>query len=134
MSKSLISILYGVLACGIAGFGNADEFTKEDEARWQAQFDAVAQEGRRLWTSPEIGTNGVVCAQCHPNAANTHPETYPKFQKQLGRVASLWEMINWCMRNPLEGEVMEADDPRMIAMQAYVHWERRGVELAPGKH
>ena len=134
MSRSLIVILFGLLACGIAGSGNADEFTKEDEARWQAQFDAVAQEGRRLWTSPEIGTNGVVCAQCHPNAANTHPETYPKFQKQLGRVASLWEMINWCMRNPLEGEVMAADDPRMTAMQAYVHWERRGVELAPGKH
>lgn len=112
----------------------ADEFTQEDMDRWMQQFELVATEGRRLWTSPEIGTNGVVCAQCHPNAANTHPETYPKFQKQLGRVAQLWEMINWCIRNPLEGEDLAADDPRMIAMQAYVYKERRGVALEPGKH
>ena len=112
----------------------ADEFTKEDAERWMAQFELVATEGRRLWTSPEIGTNGVACAQCHPNATNTHPETYPKFQKQLGRVTQLWEMINWCIRNPLEGEDLAADDPRMIALQAYAYKERRGVKLDPGKH
>ena len=119
-----------VLAVPVFG----DEFTKEDTARWQAQFDEVAAEGQRLWSSPEIGTNGVACGQCHPNAANTHAETYPKFQKQLGRVAQLWEMMNWCIRNPLQGEEMAADDPRLIAMQAYVYKERRGVKLDPGKH
>jgi cytochrome c len=130
MKKTVIFALGLVLAAPAL----ADEFTKEETERWMAQFEQVAQEGRRLWTSPEIGTNGVACAQCHPNAANTHPETYPKFQKQLGRVAQLWEMINWCLRNPLEGEEMAADDPRMIAMQAYVYKERRGVKLEPGKH
>ena len=55
----------------------------------------VVKKGRELWTSAELGTNGVACAQCHPNAANTHPETYPKFQKQLGRVIALRDMINW---------------------------------------
>lgn len=112
----------------------ADEFTDEDIARWRAQFDQAAMEGRGLWTDASLGSNGVVCAQCHPNAANTHPETYPKFQKQIGRVAQLWEMINWCIRNPLEGENLAADDPRMIAMQAYVYKERKGVPLDPGKH
>jgi thiosulfate dehydrogenase len=112
----------------------ADEFSQDDVDRWMAQFEQVATEGRRLWTSPEIGTNGVACAQCHPNAANTHPETYPKFQKQIGRVVQLWEMFNWCIRNPLEGQELAADDPRMIAMQAYVYKERRGVKLEPGKH
>ena len=129
--KRLMTIALAVL---LAGPVCADEFTQEDVDRWMAQFDTVAAEGRRLWTSPEIGTNGVVCAQCHPNAANTHPETYPKFQKQLGRVIQLWEMFNWCLINPLEGEAMAADDPRMIAMQAYVLKERRGVALDPGKH
>jgi thiosulfate dehydrogenase len=118
----------------LSGPAIADEFSEEDSTRWMEQFELVATEGRRLWISPEIGTNGVACAQCHPNAANTHPETYPKFQKQLGRVAQLWEMINWCIRNPLEGKDLAADDPRMIAMQAYAHKERRGVELDPGKH
>ena len=126
------SILF--LAALVAMPTTADEFDQTDVDRWQQQFDEVAAEGRRLWTSPEIGTNGVACAQCHPNAANTHPETYPKFQKQLGKVAPIWEMINWCLRNPLEGDPMAADDPRMIAMQAYVYKERRGVKLTPGKH
>ena len=125
--------LFSLAAC-LAGPAQADEFTDEDVARWMDQFEQVVAEGRRLWTSPEIGTNGVVCAQCHPNGANTHPETYPKFQKQIGRVVELWEMINWCMRNPLEGEPMAADDPRMIAMQAYLAKERKGVALNPGHH
>jgi cytochrome c len=123
-----------VLAACLGGTAQGDEFSDEDLARWMDQFEQVAAEGRRLWTSPEIGTNGVACAQCHPNGANTHPETYPKFQKQIGRVVELWEMINWCMRNPLEGEPMAADDPRMVAMQAYLAKERKGVPLNPGQH
>jgi thiosulfate dehydrogenase len=43
-------------------------------------------------------------------------------------------MINWCIMNPLEGEPLELDDPQMVAMEAYVYWERRGVPLDPGKH
>jgi len=118
---------------GSAGL-RADEFKKEDLERWQKEYMSVVQEGRRLWTSPELGTNGVACAQCHPNAANTHPETYPKFQKQLGRVAALREMINWCIQQPLEGTPLKLDDPKLVAMEAYVAYERRGVALAPGKH
>jgi len=49
-------------------------------------------------------------------------------------VVLLWEMINWCLRNPLEGKALAADDPNMIALQAYVTDERRGVPLDPGKH
>jgi thiosulfate dehydrogenase len=112
----------------------ADEFTKEDLERWQNEYMSVVEKGRALWVSPELGTNGVACAQCHPNAANTHPETYPKFQQQLGRVIALRDMINWCILNPLEGEPIALDDPDMIAIEAYVLFERRGVELAPGKH
>jgi thiosulfate dehydrogenase len=112
----------------------ADEFTKQDVERWQAEYMSVVKQGRELWTSGALGTNGVACAQCHPNAANTHPETYPKFQKQLGRVIALREMINWCLQQPLEGKPLALDDKKMIALEAYVLYERRGVPLAPGKH
>jgi thiosulfate dehydrogenase len=112
----------------------ADEFTKQDQERWDKEYMSVVQKGRELWTSPKLGTNGVACAQCHPNAANTHPETYPKFQKQLGRVITLREMINWCLQQPLEGKPLALDDPRLVALEAYVTHERRGVALAPGKH
>jgi len=119
----------------LVGYGlQADEFTDTDLERWQGEYMTVVTEGRALWGSPDLGTNGVACGQCHPNAANTHPETYPKFQKQLGRVVAFREMINWCIMNPLEGETLALDDSRMIALEAYATYERRGVPLAPGKH
>jgi thiosulfate dehydrogenase len=112
----------------------ADEFSKEDLKRWKSEYMTVVKQGRKVFTDGKLGTNGVACAQCHPNASNTHPETYPKFQKQLGKVVPIWEMINWCIRNPLEGKNLAADDPRMVALQAYILHERRGVKLQPGKH
>jgi cytochrome c len=132
---AITALTLALLAGAFAAFdARADEFTKEDLERWEKEYMTVVNEGRRLWTSPEIGTNGVACAQCHPNAANTHPETYPKFQQQLGRVIPLRDMINWCIQQPLEGEPLALDDPRMVAMEAYVAWERRGVKMEPGKH
>jgi cytochrome c len=121
----------------VIGYLYADNFTKEDVRRWQQEFDAAAQYGRQLWVNSatfKLGTNKVACAQCHPNAANTHPETYPKFQKQLGRVINIGEMVNWCIINPLEGKPLKLDSKEMNALLAYMYWERRGVKLAPGKH
>jgi len=112
----------------------ADEFTKKDQERWQKEYMSVVDKGRELFHSGALGTNGVACGQCHPNGANTHPETYPKFQKQLGRVIALREMINWCLQQPLEGKPLTLDAPDMIALEAYIHHERRGVKLDPGKH
>lgn len=114
--------------------GSADEFTKEDLKRWEQEFITVVNEGDKLFHSGKLGGNGVSCDQCHPNATNTHPETYPKFQKQIGKVISLFEMVNWCIRNPLEGKELAADDPKMTALLAYIAYERRGVKLEPGKH
>lgn len=124
----------GVIFISLIGITYADEFTTEDLQRWEGEYMSVVKEGRRLWTDPKLGTNGVACAQCHPNAANTHPETYPKFQKQLGKVAAIPEMINWCIRNPLEGNPLAIDSNAMTAIQAYIVYERRGVKLDPGKH
>jgi hypothetical protein len=36
--------------------------------------------------------------------------------------------------NPLESEPLTANDAKMIALQAYINHERRGVPMAPGKH
>ena len=119
----------------LVGYGlQADEFTDEDVACWQGEFMSVVADGQALWGSPDLGTNGVACGQCHPNATNTHPETYPKFQQQLGGVVAFRDMINWCLMNPLEGQKLALDDDQMIALEAYATYERRGVALEPGKH
>lgn len=71
---------------------------------------------------------------CHPHAANTHPETYPKFQTQLNKVALLRDTINWCILNPLEGKELAHNDPRMKALEAYILAQRAGKALQAGKH
>ena len=133
-SKHVLDLVL-TAALGVAcSYATADEFTEQDLSLWQEEYMTAVKAGREVFTDPKLGSNGVVCAQCHPNGANTHPETYPKFQKQMGKVAQMWEMVNWCIRNPLEGKSMAADDYRMTAILTYIAHERRGKELAPGKH
>ncbi len=133
--KTTIAIKAAVLAIALLGGGAwADEFTSEDLKRWQNEFMATVKTGDKLFHGGLGNPNTVSCDQCHPNATNTHPETYPKFQQQLGKVVTIGEMINWCIQNPLEGEPLALDDPKMVALQAYIYWERRKVPLAPGKH
>ena len=112
----------------------ADDFTQADLERWKTEYLTVVNKGEQLFHGGLDSKNTVSCDQCHPDAANTHPETYPKFQQQLGKVAVLAEMINWCIQNPLESDPLALDDPRMIALQAYVTEQRRKVPMAPGEH
>ena len=128
-----LAVLMGGISLAIAFSIQAGEFTQADLERWDEEFMTVVTKGDKLFHSA-LGTNQVSCDQCHPNAANTHPESYPKFQQQIGRVVSLFEMVNWCIQNPLEGDPLLADDPKMVALLSYIAYERRGVPLAPGKH
>lgn len=114
-----------------ASFG---EPTPREQQIWKAELDRMVKEGDRLFHSDELGTNGVACAMCHPNARNTHPETYPKFQTQLKKVALLRDMVNWCVMNPLEGKELAENDPRLKAVEAYILSQRAGVALEAGKH
>ncbi len=121
----------GPLPIAKASFG---EPTRREQRIWQAELDKLVTEGDRLFHSDELGTNGVACAMCHPHASNTHPETYPKFQTQLKKVAVLRDMVNWCILNPLEGPELAADDDRMRALEAYILAQRAGTPLWAGKH
>ncbi|HVO22338.1 MAG TPA: hypothetical protein VMW56_01775 [Candidatus Margulisiibacteriota bacterium] len=110
------------------------EHTSRELRVWEAETKRVIDDGYKLFHSPEIGTNGISCDMCHPDASNTHPETYPKFQTQLKKVALLRDMINWCIENPLEGPKLADGDDKMKALEAYILSTRKGVPLDPGKH
>jgi thiosulfate dehydrogenase len=111
-------------------------FTTRDEQVWRASTQAFVDQGNKIFHDAKAmgGTIAVSCDMCHPNAANTHPETYPKYQVQLGRVAMLRDMINWCIENPVRGKPLADDDPRLKAMEAYIYAQRKGVALEYGKH
>jgi thiosulfate dehydrogenase len=110
------------------------DYGDRDRSIWKAEVDKLVKEGDRLFHSDEIGGNGLACAMCHPHAANTHPETYPKFQIEMKKVALLRDMVNWCIENPLEGKPLPDGDPRMKALEAYILSQRVGVKTEPGKH
>ena len=109
--------------------------TKHDLAVWKQETLALVVEGSRIFHSgDELGsTIAVSCDMCHPDASNTHPETYPKFQVQLGRVALLRDMINWCIEHPVRGPALAPDDPKMRALEAYITAQRKGKELNYGR-
>ncbi len=111
-------------------------FGPRDEAIWRDSTEKLIAEGKRIFHDPQAlgSTDGISCDMCHPDAANTHPETYPKFQVQLGRVALLRDMINWCTENPVRGKPFADDDPRLKALEAYILAQRKGTPLDYGKH
>jgi thiosulfate dehydrogenase len=111
-------------------------FSARDEALWKASTEQMVKAGHRVFhDAKELGgTVAVSCDMCHPDGANTHPETYPKYQVQLGRVALLRDMVNWCIENPVRGKPLAEDDPRMKAIEAYIIAQRKGVKLEYGKH
>ncbi|MFZ3326913.1 MAG: hypothetical protein WA231_13920 [Methylocella sp.] len=111
-------------------------FTGRDRRIWQESTERLVAEGKRIFHDDKAlgGTNAISCDMCHPDASNTHPETYPKFQVQLGRVALLRDMINWCIENPVRGKPFADDDPRLKALEAYILAQRKGIALDYGKH
>jgi len=111
-------------------------YTERDIQVWARETEKLVVEGSRIFhdASALRSTVGVSCDMCHPDAANTHPETYPKFQAQMGRVALLRDMINWCVENPVRGLRFDPDSNEMRAMEAYIYAQRKGTALNYGKH
>jgi len=109
-------------------------FSERDERIWAAETDKFVKQGHAIFHDADAlgSANAVSCDMCHPDASNTHPETYPKFQVQLGRVALLRDMINWCIEHPVRGVRLEPDSPKMRALEAYILAQRKGIALNYG--
>ena len=112
------------------------QHTERDLLVWARETEKLVVEGSRIFHSADLlgSTVTVSCDMCHPHAANTHPETYPKFQVQLGRVALLRDMIHWCIDNPVRGTHIAPDHPHMRALEAYILAQRSGAVMEYGKH
>ena len=80
-----------------------------------------------------LSKTGMACAMCHPQTADTHPHTFPKFQAQMAKFATLRDMINWCIEKPNQGEKIPDDSDAMKALEAYIYWSNTGSVLMPGK-
>ncbi len=126
---------------GLLGEGQREghpyrDFAERDVLLWERETYKLVLEGAQVFhDGGKLGsTIAVSCDMCHPDASNTHPETYPKYQTQIGRTVLLRHMINWCLEHPVRAKPMAHDDPRMIAMEAYIYAQRQGKTLSFGKH
>lgn len=110
------------------------QISERDVLLWKRETLAMATHGSTVFHSGDAlgSTIAVSCDMCHPDAANTHPETYPKFQPQLGRVALLRDMINWCIEHPVRGPKLAPDSEDMRALEAYIMAQRKGTAMNYG--
>jgi thiosulfate dehydrogenase len=137
--------LAGVLAAlallvGPAG-AHKDPVTAEQLAAYQEVFMEEVKKGDLLFHGDaatekamgvELSKTGMACAMCHPMTADVHPATFPKFQAQMARFATLRDMINWCIEKPNQGERIDSDSNAMKALEAYIYWSQSGSVLMPG--
>jgi thiosulfate dehydrogenase len=96
------------------------------------EIKKVVKRGDDLWHDRNLGTNGLACNMCHPDATVTHPETYPKFKTQFGRVITAQEMINWCIQVPLQGKGFPIGSPDLTALEAYMNDQNKGQVMEVG--
>jgi thiosulfate dehydrogenase len=82
----------------------------------------------------KLSSTGMACAMCHPMTSDTHPQTFPKFQVQVGKFATLRDMINWCIEKPNQGEKIDPESEAMKALEAYITWSNQGSVLVPGRY
>ena len=132
--KSTLAALGASFILGLAVTLPAHAEAVKDTAKWSSEFKASVNRGDGIFHGGFKSDNQVACVQCHPEGSNTHAETYPKYQKQLGKVSQLWEMANWCIENPLESKAIAADSQDMVDLVAYMSNIRRGYKLEAGKY
>lgn len=124
--------LLGLLAANPAAA--REPFTAAELAAQEKALLAAVDHGRNLWhgTKPSMTTNGLACGNCHPDAAASNPQTFPKFQANLGKVIPIRDMINWCIMAPQAGKALDVNGDDMIAMEAYAFYMHRGIKIEPG--
>lgn len=126
------AILTGLFAsCPAAA---REPFTATELATQEKSLLAAVDHGRDLWhgTLPSMTTNGLACGNCHPDAAASNPQTFPKYQANLGKVIPIRDMINWCIMAPQMGTALDVNGDDMIAMEAYATYMHRGIRIEPG--
>jgi thiosulfate dehydrogenase len=126
---------------GPAG-AHKDPITPQQLTAFQEVFMEQVRKGDLLFhgdaatekaMSVELSKTGMACAMCHPMTADVHPATFPKYQVQMAKFATLRDMINWCIEKPNQGEKIDVDSDAMKALEAYIYWSQTGSVLTPGK-
>ncbi len=123
--------------CLLAVAGNASAREPYTAAELKAMDDKLMESVKRghdIWHGGRADTSsiGLACANCHPDAAASNPQTFPKFLPQFNRVVTYREMVNWCIENPQAGKALDVTSADMTALEAYSFQLHRGRVIEPG--
>jgi thiosulfate dehydrogenase len=119
---------------GSAGVSAREPFTAAELADQEAKLLALVDRGRDLWhgSRADMSNNGLGCGNCHPDAAASNPQTFPKYIPAFAKVVPFREMVNWCIQNPQGGKALNVSSDDMTAMEAYAFYLHRGEKIEPG--
>jgi thiosulfate dehydrogenase len=144
LSRSSLVVLLTTMAVIVGpAAAHKDPVTPQQLKAFEEAFMEEVKKGDLLFHGDEaiakemgvvLSTTGWACAMCHPFAADTHPHSFPKFQAQMTKFATLRDMINWCIEKPNQGEKIDSDSEAMKALEAYIYWSNTGSVLVPGQY
>lgn len=105
-----------------------EPFTAAELRQMEDKLMASVKRGHELWhgARADMSNNGLACANCHPDAAATNPQTFPKFMPMFNRVVPYRDMVNWCIETPQGGKALDAKSEDLTALEAYSFYWHRG--------
>ncbi len=111
-----------------------EPFTAAELKEQADKLTASVKRGYDMWygARADMSANGLACANCHPDAAATNPQTFPKYLPMFDKVVPYREMVNWCIENPQAGKAMDVNDADMTALEAYSFYLHKGVKIETG--
>jgi thiosulfate dehydrogenase len=122
------------LLAALSSASAREPFTADELKAHHAKLTASVQRGYDMWygARKDMANNGLACANCHPDAAATNPQTFPKFMPVFDRVVPYRDMVNWCIENPQGGKALDVSSPDMTALEAYSFYLHNGVKIETG--
>lgn len=92
------------------------------------------QDGQAAWNAPPAPPAGRACASCHGAAQSSMrgvAARYPAWDAVLARPVNLGTRINLCRERYQQLPPLAADHQQMLAIEAYVAHQSRGLPIAP---
>ena len=123
------------------GMKEKAEKMKGKKADPHKELMAAVERGKALFDDPALGTTGMSCSSCHMEGG-TKPgkmgemeikpfanvgAAYPKYVGMAGKVITLDQIVNICIKKPMKGTPLEWHDQRLADLSAYV------ASVKPGK-
>lgn len=84
------------------------------------EYEEVRAMGEKLWVDTTLGKSGTSCNTCHPGGAALKDTPWPKYIAMADDVLTLDQMINFCMKNPMQASPLAWNSQKMTALASYV--------------